>query len=257
MHVEPQVFDVLAYLVAHRDRVVPKTELLDAVWGDRFVSESALTSRIKEARRAVGDDGAAPAVHPDRPRPRLPLRRRRSRTRATRRSGAPAPRPRRRDRAGVRYCVAGDGVCVAYAVGRRRATARQGGQLADPPRARLAQPGLAALARTSCAAARSWCATTSGAAACRTGTSSDFELDAWVEDLEIVVDAVGLDRFPLLGVSQGGAVAIAYAVRHPERGRRLVLVGAYAQGRLVRADHRGGAARGGARHRAGAGRLAP
>lgn len=55
--IEPQVFDVLAYLVDHRDRVVPKTELLDEVWGDRFVSESALTSRIKSARRAVGDTG--------------------------------------------------------------------------------------------------------------------------------------------------------------------------------------------------------
>ena len=56
--VEPQVFDVLAHLVAHRDRVVPKEELLDSVWGDRFVSESALTSRIKAARRLIGDDGA-------------------------------------------------------------------------------------------------------------------------------------------------------------------------------------------------------
>ena len=55
--VEPQVFNVLAYLVAHRDRVVTKNELLDNVWGDRFVSESALTTRIKAARRAVGDDG--------------------------------------------------------------------------------------------------------------------------------------------------------------------------------------------------------
>jgi DNA-binding winged helix-turn-helix (wHTH) protein/tetratricopeptide (TPR) repeat protein len=55
--VEPQVFDVLAYLLVHRDRVVPKAELLDEVWGDRFVSESALTSRIKSARRAVGDTG--------------------------------------------------------------------------------------------------------------------------------------------------------------------------------------------------------
>ncbi len=55
--VEPQVFDVLAYLVEHRDRLVLKTELLDEVWGDRFVSESTLTSRIKPARRAVGDNG--------------------------------------------------------------------------------------------------------------------------------------------------------------------------------------------------------
>ena len=53
--VEPQVFDVIAYLVEHRDRLVTKEELLDTIWGDRFVSESALTSRIKSARQAVGD----------------------------------------------------------------------------------------------------------------------------------------------------------------------------------------------------------
>src|SRR6478752_5708298 len=50
VHVEPQVFEVLVYLVAHRDRVVPKTELLDAIWGDRFVSHSTLTSRLTAAR---------------------------------------------------------------------------------------------------------------------------------------------------------------------------------------------------------------
>jgi DNA-binding winged helix-turn-helix (wHTH) protein len=60
--VEPQVFDVLAYLVEHRDRLVPKEELLDNVWGDRFVSESALTSRIKTARQVVGDSGREQSV---------------------------------------------------------------------------------------------------------------------------------------------------------------------------------------------------
>jgi DNA-binding winged helix-turn-helix (wHTH) protein len=59
VHVQPQVFGVLRYLLEHRDRVVPKTELLDAVWGDRFVSDSTLCSRIKAARQAVGDDGAS------------------------------------------------------------------------------------------------------------------------------------------------------------------------------------------------------
>jgi DNA-binding winged helix-turn-helix (wHTH) protein len=61
-HVEPQVFDVLRYLVEHRDRVVSKEELLDQVWGDRFVSESALTSRVKAARQAVGDTGRSQRV---------------------------------------------------------------------------------------------------------------------------------------------------------------------------------------------------
>ena len=58
---------------------------------------------------------------------------------------------------------------------------------------------------------------------------------AWVRDLETIVEAVGLDRFDLFGMSQGGAVATAYAVSHPERPRRLVLYGAYGRGRLVRA----------------------
>jgi predicted ATPase/DNA-binding winged helix-turn-helix (wHTH) protein len=55
--VEPQVFDVLRHLVENRSRVVSKEELLDEVWGNRFVSESALTSRVRSARVAVGDDG--------------------------------------------------------------------------------------------------------------------------------------------------------------------------------------------------------
>jgi pimeloyl-ACP methyl ester carboxylesterase/DNA-binding CsgD family transcriptional regulator len=63
----------------------------------------------------------------------------------------------------------------------------------------------------------------------------DFSLDAWVADLEAVVAATGLRRFPLIGMSQGGAVAIAYAVRHPEQVTHLVLVGAYARGALRRA----------------------
>ena len=55
--VEPQVFDIVNYLVRHRERVVTKDELLDAVWNGRVVSESTLTSRINAARRAVGDSG--------------------------------------------------------------------------------------------------------------------------------------------------------------------------------------------------------
>ena len=62
VHVERQVFDVLEVLVNNADRVVGKAELLDTVWGDQFVSESALTSRIKSARQALGDDGRAQRV---------------------------------------------------------------------------------------------------------------------------------------------------------------------------------------------------
>ncbi len=57
VHVEPQVFDLLVYLVRNRERVVSKDELLDAIWEGRIVSEAALSSRINAARRAIGDTG--------------------------------------------------------------------------------------------------------------------------------------------------------------------------------------------------------
>ena len=64
----------------------------------------------------------------------------------------------------------------------------------------------------------------------------DLSLERWVGDLETVVDAAGLERFVLLGISQGGAVAVAYAAKHPERVSHLVLYGAYARGRKRRGD---------------------
>jgi pimeloyl-ACP methyl ester carboxylesterase len=60
--------------------------------------------------------------------------------------------------------------------------------------------------------------------------ADEVSLDAWVSDLEAVVNAAGLKRFPLLGVSQGCAVSIVYAVRHPERVSHLILYGGYAAG---------------------------
>ena len=58
----------------------------------------------------------------------------------------------------------------------------------------------------------------------------DFSLDAWVADLEAVVDAAGVERLALLGLSQGAQIAIAYAVRHPERVSHLVVCGGYLGG---------------------------
>jgi pimeloyl-ACP methyl ester carboxylesterase len=58
----------------------------------------------------------------------------------------------------------------------------------------------------------------------------DLSIDAFVRDLESVVDALGLERFPLLGISQGGPVAVAYATRHPEKVSHLILYGSFAAG---------------------------
>ena len=55
--VEPQVFDILQYLIAQRERVVSKEDLIDAIWGGRIVSESTLSSRLTAVRQAIGDSG--------------------------------------------------------------------------------------------------------------------------------------------------------------------------------------------------------
>lgn len=62
----------------------------------------------------------------------------------------------------------------------------------------------------------------------------DLSVETWVADLEAVIDASGLRRFTLLGVSQGAAIAVAYAARHPDRVSDLVLYGGYARGRRMR-----------------------
>lgn len=226
--VEPQVFDVLLLLLRERDRVVTKEELLDRVWGDRFVSESALTSRIKALRRAVGDDGRSQhvirTVHgrgyqfvaPIEEAPAAPV---------------PAGTPPRQD---IRFTTTPDGVRLAYA------------ELGSgPPLVKVANWLSHLDADWESVVWRHWL--TGLAARFRLlrydergcGLSdwdvSDFDVETWVGDLECVVDAAGLDRFPLLGISQGGAVAIAYAARHPERVTHLVLLGSFARGRRVRA----------------------
>ena len=67
------------------------------------------------------------------------------------------------------------------------------------------------------------------------GLTAKVSFESFVDDLEVVADAAGVERFALLGISQGCAVSIAYAVRHPERVTHLVLYGGYAQGRNLRA----------------------
>jgi pimeloyl-ACP methyl ester carboxylesterase/DNA-binding winged helix-turn-helix (wHTH) protein len=228
--VEPQVFDLLAVLVRERARVVPKEELLDTVWGNRYVTESALTSRVKAARRAIGDDGRAQrlirTVHgrgyqftgevSDRPDP------------------PPALAAARPPAQAIRFCTAGDGTRLAYA------TIGSG-----PPLVKVANWLSHLDYDWESPVWRHWLVELSRRFTLvrydeRGCGLSDWDIDRfafddWVDDLAAVVDAAGLERFPLLGISQGGPVAIAYAVRHPERVTHLVLLGSFAQGRRKRA----------------------
>ena len=65
----------------------------------------------------------------------------------------------------------------------------------------------------------------------------ELSLDAWVTDLETVINAAGLDRFPLFAMSQGCAISIAFAARHPERVSHLILYGGFARGAYIRATN--------------------
>jgi pimeloyl-ACP methyl ester carboxylesterase len=237
--VERQVFDVLAVLLRHRDRVVLKEELLDTVWGNRFVSESALTSRVKAARRAIGDDGRAQrlirtvhgrgyqfvgAVTERSVRPAHPAAP----------SAAVARGPETPPAQEIRFCTAADGTRLAYA------TIGSG-----PPLVKAANWLSHLDYDWESPVWRHWLVELSRrfrlvryderGCGLSDWNVARFSFDDWVDDLAAVVDATGLDRFPLLGISQGGPVAIAYAVRHPERVSHLVLLGSYAQGRRTRA----------------------
>jgi len=229
--VEPQVFDVLVHLLRHRDRVVSKEELLDEVWGDRFVSESALTSRIKAARRAIGDDGTSQRII-------RTLHGRGYRFVADVEERAPSsktalPTANARGQR-VRLCTGPDGVRLAYA------------SVGTGPTLVKAANWLTHLDYDwESPVWRHWWAELSDryhlvryderGCGLSDWDVEEFSLDAWVADLEAVVDAAGLDRFVLMGISQGGAVAITYAARHPERVRGLILFGTFMQGRRIRA----------------------
>ncbi len=234
--VEPQVFDVLVYLIRNRDRVVSKDDLIEGVWAGRIVSESTLTSRINAARKAIGDSGAEQALI--RTVARKGLRFVAEVTERAADAGTKDETSRRADplpdlRQEVKFCTAADGTRIAYSVVGR-----------GPPLVKAANwlnhleydwqspvwsPFLQALARDY----QLFRYDERG-----NGLSdwdvADISFEAFVRDLETVVEASGLERFPLFGISQGCAVSIAYAVRHPERVTHLVLFGGYARGRKWR-----------------------
>lgn len=232
VRMEPQVFDVLTQLVVNHHRCVTKEELFESVWGGRFVGEAALSSRIKAARRALGDDGTSQHY----------IRTVRGRgyqfvgTLAT--VGAAGDVPAQHEppplRQSVAFCRASDGVRLAYAA------------VGDgPPLVRAANWMTHLGHDIESPVWRHWVRDLSRnhrfiryderGCGLSDWTADHFDFDDWVADLESVVESLGLNRFPLLGVSQGGAVAVAYAARHPERVSKLVLCGAYARGRAVRA----------------------
>jgi pimeloyl-ACP methyl ester carboxylesterase/DNA-binding winged helix-turn-helix (wHTH) protein len=237
IEIEPQVFDLLVYLIRNRDKVVSKEELFEAIWAGRIVSESALTSRINAARHAVGDTGAQQSM-----------------IRTSARKGYrfvglvsegendnSAAAPPQRDaaialRQDIRFCTAADGPAIAYAsVGSGPPLVKAGNWL-NHLEYDWNSPIWSHLLHW---LARDYRLIRYDA---RGNGLSDWDvgsvtLDHFVTDLEAVIEASGLKRFSLFGVSQGCAVSIAYAVRHPEQVSKLVLYGGFALGRRMRGHH--------------------
>jgi len=240
---EPQVLSLLLLLAESGGRLVSKDEIVDRIWSGRIVSDAAITSRIKSARQLLGDDGDRQAAIrtirgkgvrfvPEVTRlgitenigddTSLP-------SNAVHRSPGPLP-PQH-----VRFCRAPDGTGIAYSV-----------VGSGPPLVKTANWLNHLEFEWESPIWRHWLAELAGRHTLlrydeRGNGLSDWRVenlsfDAFVEDLELVVDAAGFDRFDLLGISQGCAVSIAYAVKHPERVRRMVLYGGYAQGWKARND---------------------
>jgi pimeloyl-ACP methyl ester carboxylesterase/DNA-binding winged helix-turn-helix (wHTH) protein len=230
---EPQVFDVLAYLVERRDRVVTKEELLDNVWGDRFVSESALTSRIKAARRAVGDDGRAQRmirtahgrgyrfVGEITPGASAP-------TGTTSASPAEptgavvrAPRTRYAHSRGhvVAYQVVGEGSPTIVFIPGFVSNIELQWELEPFATFFRALTGLGRLIVFD---------KYGTGLSDRLAVSEAPTLEERMDDVRAVLDEVDCRRATLFGISEGGPMALMFAATYPERVDRLVLCGTYA-----------------------------
>ena len=224
-----KVFDTLLVLVENAGRLVTKQELLDKVWPETTVEENNLNHNVSVLRRALGDRATGQQYIETVPRVgyrfAAPVETASAGARPTA-SPAFAAAKARQD---IRYCTTSDGVRLAYAsVG------------SGPPLVKASTWLTHLDFEWGSPIWRHWYAELSrhhrlvrydergnGMSQRDVG---DVSFDTWVRDLETVVDAAGLDRFPLLGISRGGSIAIAYAVKHPERVTHLVLYGAFATG---------------------------
>jgi len=231
--IEPQVFDLLVFLIENRDRVVSKGDLIAAVWGGRIVSDSTLDSRINAVRKALGDSGRKQAMVRTIPRKGFRF------VGAVRQADAgkdlsfdhPAPAQKQE----ISFCRTADGIRLAYAtVGSGPPVLKAANWLTHVEydwESPVWTPLLQWLAQKALLVRYDGRGNGLSDRDVQSITFADF-----VRDFESVAEAARLDRFAILGISQGAAVAIDYVVRHPERVSKLILLGGYAQGRNKRSS---------------------
>ena len=226
--VEPLVFDLLHYLVLHRERIVSIDELFENLWAGRTVSLSTLTSRINAVRQALGDSGAAQRFiktqHKRGYRFAVDVS-----TRSSHKAGNGHVMPRQ----DIKFCTSSDGTSIAYARAGSGPPIVKTGNWMNHLEYDWESPVWSHLLR-SLADGRQLVRYDARGNGLSDWDVADISFDAFVRDLEAVVDAAGLERFSLFGASQGCAFSIAYAVKYPERVSKLVLYGGFARGRRMR-----------------------
>jgi pimeloyl-ACP methyl ester carboxylesterase len=224
--IEPQVFDLLVFLLRNRERVVSRNDMIAGVWGGRIVSESALASRVNAVRSAIGDDGTAQRLVKTIVRKGF-----RFVGEVREEIGAPtAPPPGAPLAQSISFCRTSAGVNIAVAtVGDGPIlvkTANWLNHLEHDWQSPIWSPMLLRLA------SRFRLVRYDGRGSGLSDREvADVSLAGFERDLEAVNSCLGLQRFALLGLSQGGAAAAIFAARHPDRVARLILYGAYVQGR--------------------------
>jgi pimeloyl-ACP methyl ester carboxylesterase/DNA-binding winged helix-turn-helix (wHTH) protein len=232
-----KVFDTLRVLVEHPGRLLTKDELMHTIWPDTVVEENNLNHNISVLRRALGERATGQSYIETIPRVGYrfvgDVKSVGSPTSFNTGTHAVPPVPTLRQT--IRFSTATDGTRIAYS------TVGSG-----PPFVKAANWLNHLEYEWESPVWKHWV----NEIAMRhmfvrydergCGLSDwnvpEFSFEAWVRDQETVVDALGLDTFALLGISQGGAVAAAYAAQHPKRVSKLILYGAYSRGWRYRDD---------------------
>lgn len=228
---EPKVISLLHFLIANRERMVSKDDIIEEVWDGRIVSDAAISGCVKAARALLDDDGKQQrlikTVHGKGFRF----------VGAVEEAGAPSdvgrvPGLMQR----VEFATAKDGTSIAFSkVGSGPAllkTANWLNHLEYEWESPIWRHWIEMFARD-----RTLIRYDERGNGLSDWKVEDLSFEAMVDDLETVVDAAEIDEpFDLFGISQGCSVSIAYAVRHPERVRRLILHGGFALGWAKRPD---------------------
>jgi DNA-binding winged helix-turn-helix (wHTH) protein/pimeloyl-ACP methyl ester carboxylesterase len=221
VHLEPQVFDLLAYLIAHRQHAVSRDELIREVWHGRIISDATLSSRINSVRQAIGDTGKNQTYVRT-----LPRRGFRFVGEPVEEASSTLANPYVVPPQQITICRTRDGVNIAVATsGKGLPVIKTGTWLTNVERdwqSPLWSPLFSRLSSRfqlirydprGCGLS-DW-------------NVPEISFESFVSDLETVVDSLGLKRFALLGISQGAATSIAYTARHPELVSRLALSGGF------------------------------